>query len=489
MKHRGGALLFRSLMHAAFYPPFSDDILTSRFKSPMVVSMKFRLFLILAVVMTGCSSSNSSAPECSAATEKDFVLEAARDAYLFLDLLPASVDVSRYATATDLLNDLTASARAQNKDRHFSYLTTPEAEQQFFSEGTSVGFGISFSKRNVDHLFITQVFAGSAASLAGFSRGEEIMAIGVDPATLVTVSALVASNELNNAFGPSQAGVQRTIRVATPTGFTDRTLTKGTFSIDPVPEYKLIERTNTTPIGYVNLRSFISPAEVPLRAAFRAFQARGVTDVIVDLRYDGGGLVSLAETLAKLLSSGRDGQTMYSSKFNSRHTNDQRTVLFTADTDSVSGLNIAFITTGATASASELVINILEPYAKVAIVGATTYGKPVGQYAFDQKGCNVRLRLVTFKNVNSNNEGDFFSGLPDATFSGKFCSASDDVSKPQGDPAEGSTATALHWINTSGACPSPALIQAKGPLTSMEDATFPMPTQPTITQIHLPGTF
>ena len=455
--------------------------------------MKFWIVLVLsAVAMTGCSGSNSAPQQCSATAEKDFVLNVARDAYLFLDLLPASVDVSRYATAADLLDDLTATARAQNKDRHFSYLTTPEAEQQFFSEGTSVGFGISFSKRNVDHLFVTQVFSGSAASEAGFSRGEEVIAIGIDAANLVTVASLIASDELANAIGPSQAGVQRTIRVVTQAGATvDRTLTKRTFSIDPVPEYKLIDRPGSglMPIGYVNLRSFISPAEAPLRAAFQAFHANSITDVIVDVRYNGGGLVAVAETLAKLLSSGRDGQTMYSSKFNSRHTQDQRTVPFSSEVNAISGLNIAFITTGGTASASELVINILEPYANVAIVGATTYGKPVGQYAFDQKGCDVRLRLITFKNVNSNNEGDFFSGLPDATFSGKFCIASDDLTKPQGHADETSMATAMHWINNKSVCPSPALLRAEGSLTLPEDATFPMPARPTITQIHLPGTF
>lgn len=456
----------------------------------MVMKLGVKLLVLTGVmVMTGCGSSNSSAPECTATTEKDFVLNVARDAYLFLDLLPAAVDVSSYATATDLLDALTATARAQNKDRHFSYLTTPAAEQQFFSDGASVGFGVSFSKRNVDRLFVTQVFAGSAASDAGFSRGDEIIEIGIDANNLVTVASLVASNELTNAIGPSQAGVQRTLRVTTQAGVTEnRTLTKRTYSVDPVPEYKLITRSGLTPIGYVNLRSFISPAEAPLRAAFRTFKANNISDVIVDLRYDGGGLVSVAETLAKLLSSGRDGQTMYTSKFNSRHARDERTVLFSNDADAVAGLNIAFITTDRTASASELVINILEPYANVAIVGATTYGKPVGQSPFDQNGCDLRLRLITFKNVNRDNEGDFFSGLPNATFSGAFCSAADDITKPQGDAAENSVATALHWINNS-ACPAAPLSQMKSLPNMPSDPADLIPARPTVTQIHLPGTF
>ncbi|MBI3774019.1 MAG: peptidase S41 [Gammaproteobacteria bacterium] len=417
-------------------------------------------------------------------------MNAARDAYLFLDLLPANVDMSSYATAAELLDALTATAREQNKDRHFSYLTTPAAEQQFFSDGASVGFGISLSKRDTDHLYVTQVFGGSAASDAGFLRGDEIMAIGTDATNLVSVAMLIAANELNNALGPAQAGVQRTIRVQVPQSAdpVDRTLIKRSYSVDPVPEYKIIERVGLTPVGYVNLRSFISPSEAPLRAAFRAFKAAYVNDIIIDVRYNGGGLVSIAETLAKLMSPGRSGQPMYSVRFNSRHSNEQRTVLFTDDADAVAGVNIAFIATVATASASELVINILEPYANIAIVGATTYGKPVGQYPFDQTGCDVRLRLITFKHVNRDNEGDFFDGLPNTAFSGKFCAASDDITNPQGDVAEASVATALHWVNNN-ACPATALRSTTGLLTKRSDAEYPMPEQPTLTQIHMPGTY
>lgn len=452
--------------------------------------MQFRIFLLFFTMasVTACGSSTSSTFQCSATTEKNFVLSTARDAYLFLDLLPANVNVSSYATAADLLDTLTATARAQNKDRYFSYLTTAAAEQQFYAQGSAVGFGMGMTLRD-SNLYITQVFAGSAAASAGLLRGDEIIAIGTDANTLVTVASLVATNELSNAFGPSLAGVQKTLRVVRQAGTPqDHTLTKGTFPIDPVPEYKLIERTGLPPIGYVNLRSFISPAEEPLRNVFRAFKDAQVMDIIIDVRYNGGGLVTIAETLAELLSTGRAGQTMYSSRFNSRHTQDQSTVLFSEEADAIAGVNIAFITTSATASASELVINILEPYANVALVGARTYGKPVGQYGFDQPGCDVRLRLVTFKHVNRDNEGDFYSGLPDTAFSDTFCPADDDVANPQGDPAEASVSTAVQWINNN-TCPTAVAPRVKSMFATSGNAAYPMPTHPTLTQIHLPGTY
>lgn len=95
--------------------------------------MQFRIFLLFFTMasVTACGSSTSSTFQCSATTEKNFVLSTARDAYLFLDLLPANVNVSSYATAADLLDALTATARGQNKDRYFSYLTTAAAEHNF----------------------------------------------------------------------------------------------------------------------------------------------------------------------------------------------------------------------------------------------------------------------------------------------------------------------------------------------------------------------
>ncbi len=108
---------------------------------------------------------------------------------------------------------------------------------------------------------------------------------------------------------------------------------------------------------------------------------------------------------------------------------------------------IVFITTGATASASEIVINGLEPFVEVAIVGSTTFGKPVGQLGF--AFCERVLRPASFQTVNADGEGEFFAGIaPD-------CEAEDDLSKPLGDPREASMAEALHLLET-GTCSTPA---------------------------------
>ena len=122
----------------------------------------------------------------------------------------------------------------------------------------------------------------------------------------------------------------------------------------------------------------------------------------------------------------------------------------------MSPLRIAFITTGGTASASELVINGLSPYIDVVLIGEDTLGKAVGQYAFDQSQlsayaeCDTRLRLVAFEIVNGEGNGGYYTGLVD---SGRFtlCPAEDDVTRNWGDPLEASLTTALGWLN-QGIC-------------------------------------
>jgi len=123
---------------------------------------------------------------------------------------------------------------------------------------------------------------------------------------------------------------------------------------------------------------------------------------------------------------------------------------------SMAPIRIAFITTGGTASASELVINGLAPYIEVVLVGEDTLGKAVGQYAFDQNQlseyaeCDTRLRLVAFEIVNGEGDGGYYTGLVD---SGRFtlCPAADDVTRDWGDPLEASVTTALGWLN-QGVC-------------------------------------
>jgi hypothetical protein len=175
---------------------------------------------------------------CDATAQKQFVLNTAREWYLFPELLPASIDPSTYADATSFLDALTATARAQGRDRSFSYVTSIAAEQALLSGGESAGFGISLLiDEPARRVFVGQVFESSAAADAGLARGDEILAVGTSAATLQPVATLLATpNGLTEAIGPSTAGTVRTLRWRNLAGqeFT-REIIKRTFSIVPVP--------------------------------------------------------------------------------------------------------------------------------------------------------------------------------------------------------------------------------------------------------------
>jgi len=417
------------------------------------------------------------------------VLSRTNSDYLFLELLPAGIDPAQFATADDLLDAMTATARAQQKDRFFSHLASIAAEQQFFAGGESIGFGLSTKTNDpATRVFITQVFEGSAAGDAAFVRGDEILQVGESAQTLVDVSALLATpNGFTNALGPAQTGVTRVFRVLPNGGgaAVNRPVTKRAFSLDPVPDVLTIPRIGLTPVGYINFRTFVSPADNLLRTAFSQFRAQNVRDVIIDLRYNGGGLVSTAEILGSLLAqqAANTNQLMHRTQFNSRR--NPIDVRFRVEAQAIEPLKIAFLTTSSTASASELVINSLTPYANTAIIGAPSFGKPVGQEAFDLQGCDTRLRLVTFKTVNRDGFGDFFTGLQPPGFLDGFCEASDDLSSPQGDPAEEMTGAALHWINLN-VCPV-LPVQKLGAAAAEPLSDLPLPRRPSPQQLYQPG--
>jgi len=457
----------------------------------------------LTAMLAGCGGSDDSdggiippgLSQCGVTNEKTFVTNQVKDWYLFLDLLPPNLNAANYSTADDLLDAYTATARQQGKDRYFSYLTSIEAEEQFFGDGESVGFGVSFLVVLPNRLFVSQVYDGSSAQANGFRRGDEITAIGETANSMTSVATLMAQqNGITTALGPTTSGVTRVLQVVAVTGgTTNRTVVKGEFDLDPVPTHSLLPRSGLAPVGYVNLRTFIQPADAPLRAAFAEFQSNNVRDVIIDLRYNGGGLVSIADLLINLLASNQTGKVMYRQLLNSKHTAEESTTSFTGVNQAIPALRIAFLTTDASASASELVINALSPYAEVAIVGGSTYGKPVGQYAFDMANCDTRLRLITFRLVNANNYGDYFLGLPSTTAQvpDAYCPASDDLTHEQGDATELMTKEALFWLTNAACQPTASAGLGKsGVVRTQSTSVLPlMLRKPDPVQVYQPGFF
>jgi hypothetical protein len=225
-----------------------------------------------------------------------------------------------------------------------------------------------------------------------------------------------------------------------------------------------------------------------LRAAFAQFRAQNLSNFIIDLRYNGGGLVSTAELIDNLLGGERaTSDVQFRITHNASKSAQNSTSRFQPQPQSVGPVRIAFLTTEATASASEINVNAMKPWVEVAIVGTDTLGKPVGQLAFDLTGCQDRLRLISFKIVNALGEGDYYTGL--ASTLAFACAADDTLATPLGDPNDNLTRAALGWIG-SGACAS--VITAgperfEKPQGAGPAGPYPRSRQPTPVEHWLPG--
>ncbi|KQN26748.1 peptidase S41 [Sphingomonas sp. Leaf33] len=424
-----------------------------------------------------------------------------REWYLFPETLPSNQDPTPYASVDTYLDYLTATARSQRRDRYFTYVTSIAEENAYYASGETAGFGVRLALDSASRrLYVTEAYEGAPALTAGIDRGTEIVAIGTSTANLRTVTDILAaqgSAGLNDALGPNTAGTARLLRIRTAgaTTTSDVTVTKTDFALTPVSSrygYKILTDGGKK-VGYVNLRTFISTANDGLRTAFAALKAAGVTEVIVDLRYNGGGLVSVAETFGNLLGASRSTSDVFSyTTFRPEKASNNSTAYFAPQPQSIAPTKIAFIGTGGTASASELVINAFIPYlgSNIALVGTNTYGKPVGQIALDRSACDDRLRVIAFATQNRDRSAAYFDGL--ATVVPRTCSASDDIFYPLGDPREASVAAALNFLggrSCTSITAATATASSSRQSLGLSQSELLTPDRPSTVQREVPGTF
>ncbi|MBW6528075.1 peptidase S41 [Sphingomonas sp. RHCKR7] len=399
------------------------------------------------------SGSTGSTGGCALRARQDWAFSILNEWYRYPELLAGNVDPASYSTLDDYVDALTAPARAQNRDRYFTYVTSAAADAAYFASGKTAGIGVRLAFDSTNRLYVSEAFENAPALAAGIDRGAQILAIGTSTANLRDISDIVAKNDnaaLNAVFDDSTPGSQRVLRVSDPAGTRVVSLTTADYSLTPVSTRygaKVLE-SDGRKVGYINLRTFIASADDQLRSAFATFRAQGVTDLVIDLRYNGGGLLSTAETFTDLLGGARSTSDVqaYTSYRPSKSSQDEIRY-FRREAQAIAPTRVAFIGTGATASASEYVINALIPYlhADVALIGSNTYGKPVGQIPFDNPSCtDDRLLAVSIALQNSARQGDYFNGL--ATKVEASCQADDDVSHALGDPTESALRTALDYI-------------------------------------------
>lgn len=433
---------------------------------------------------------------CSLRQRQDFALAALNEWYLFPTLMDTSANPASYTDVQGYIDALVAPARAQSKDRFFTYITSIAQENAFFNSGSSAGFGIRLSYDSTNRrLFVVEAFEGAPALTAGIDRGTEITAIGTSASTMQTVSSLFASGgsqAVSDALGPSTAGTTRVLRIVKSAITSDVTVAKADYALTPVSARygaKVI-LDGTKKVGYVNLRTFIDTADPALRSAFANFKSQGVTEVIIDLRYNGGGLVSIAELFGDLLGGGRAGQVFDYTTFRAEKAAQYNTQKnFVTQPETITPTKIAFIGMGGSASASEMVMNEMRPYlgTNAALIGSNTYGKPVGQIAIDKTSCDDRLRIIAFRTENANHQGDYYTGL--ASVMEKTCAAADDIFHPLGDANETSVKGALDFLAGRSCTALTAQAGVQKAQTAAEANLLLMPMAPTPAQHETPGLF
>lgn len=436
---------------------------------------------------------------CSISNQISFANDVLNEWYLFPNLLDNSVNPANFSTVQAYLDARVAPARAQSKDRGFTFATSIAEENALINSGSSAGFGIRLTyDTSANRVFIIEAFENAPGFGAGMDRGTELLAIGTNSANLQSVSSLMASGgpqAVVNALGPSDAGVTRVLRFAQVSGTViERSVTKSNFALDPLSDRygAVVIDDGGKKVGYINLRTFIvADATAQLRQAFQQFNANGVTELIIDFRYNGGGLVDVANSFGDLMGKNRVGQVWSRTVLRQSKASENQTRLFQNEVQALQPTKIAFIGTGSTASASELVVNSMLPYlasTNVALVGDNTLGKPVGQYGFDFDACDLRIRALAFQTVNANGQGEYFTGL--ASVVPNTCRAADDIFTPLGDPSEASIAKSLEFLSAGAAACTPISGGKDGTLAQRSSPREVLqPDQPSAAQREVPGLY
>jgi carboxyl-terminal processing protease len=361
-------------------------------------------------------------------------------------------------------------ASGARKDR-FSF-TYPTAEWDALTRsGVQAGFGIEWlvlSRTVPRRVRIAYVEPGSPAANAGLARGDTLVSVDGISMDDTTPAGLAA---LNAALAPSGTGVA-TRFVFSRGGSTqpELTLTSASVVKTPVPERRVIVAAGGLRIGYLRFHDHLVTAEGALIEAVDHLRTQGIDELVLDIRYNGGGYLYIASELAHMLAgpTRTSGQVFERLLYNDRRPTPVVTPFYSTACLPDAGFRcttsaalptlglprVYVLTQPGTCSASESIVNGLRGVGvEVRQIGGTTCGKPYGFTA--QDNCGVSYFPIEFQGVNAQGFGDYADGfVPAGTGTAGLpgCVVGDDLERPLGDANEAMLATAITHA-TTGACP------------------------------------
>jgi len=446
---------------------------------------------------TGMNASGQPYPDRQGSVESEnhFLRSWTNELYLWYrevpDRDPAADSTPDYF---DQLVTPATTASGQPKDRfHFTYDT---AEYEALSQaGVSVDYGaqwVILSSRPQRRFVVAYVEPNSPAARAGLARGAEILRI--DDVDVVNDNTQAAVNVLIAALSPAVEGESHRFEIRESGMATTRTVVLSATRVTshPVLEVAVLP-SPSGPVGYILFNDHIATSEPALMDAVYQLRAQQIVDLVLDLRYNGGGFLDIASELAYMIGGASTlGRTFERIIFNDKHPSTNpvtgRPLTPTAFHTTTQILEprgqplpvldlpqprLYVITGSGTCSASESIINSLRGVGvEVYQIGSTTCGKPYGFYPRDN--CGTTYFSIQFQGVNELGFGDYADGFSPQNTTGLAgeplpgCSVSDDFTHALGDPAEARLAATLAFRaanNDSAACPSPPMSLGSGTRT------------------------
>lgn len=362
---------------------------------------------------------------------RDYLYTKMNSNYFWYNLMPVVVK-ENYPDPYKLLD-----AMKYKKLDRWSFVET-YAQFQVQNQGGFVGHGISLGLDPYKNVRIAQIYSNSPLYSKGVRRGWIVKKLnGTDLAPIFTANDGTA---YSNLIGASQAGITNTFLFQTPAG-KDSTITstKASFTLNTVIIADTLHlKSGIT--GHLVFDEFIPPSNQELMTAFSYFSQNNIKDLIVDLRYNGGGDISVLTNLASYIAGAPKFNTPFLKlTFNDKNTASNKTYNFNSVAYPLSLTKLIVITTRGTASASEDLINGLRPILDVKCFGDTTNGKPVGMVGVQYK-TDYMFFPITFSLVNSADFGDFYKGIAPEKY------VIDDITKDWNNRNESCLKEAIYYL-------------------------------------------